>query len=68
LISIITGNHYSLVNIPDGDFSVGRTAHQLFEKKETFKDHSIAYFDDLFQECHSNINNIIEQIGNAKFQ
>jgi hypothetical protein len=45
---IVSGNHYSLVNVADGDFSIGQTAHQLYKGYKDKKDLSNPDYDDLF--------------------
>ncbi len=45
---IITGNHYSLVNISDDDFSIGTTADHLFKQNNITKDYNNPDIHDVF--------------------
>ncbi|CAF0945268.1 unnamed protein product [Didymodactylos carnosus] len=47
-LGIITGNHSSLVNISDGDFSIGTNAYQLFNQKNNNKDYNNPDIHDIF--------------------
>jgi hypothetical protein len=39
-LRIITGHHYSLVNVADSDFKFGTTAHRLFIQNNNIRDYN----------------------------
>jgi hypothetical protein len=45
---IITGHHYSLVNVSDDDFSIETTAYQLFNQNNNNKDYNNPDIHDVF--------------------
>lgn len=70
---ILTGNHYSLVNVMDDDFKMGITAYQLFKNDNQTKDFNRPDVNDVFHIYLSKIvyesaDSIIEQCLNWGFE